>query len=43
MINYTSSGMRDVKFENARHIQNNGTFADFGYNLTANIWLLLAM
>ena len=37
MINYTSSGMRNVKCENARHIQNNVTTADFASNLTANI------
>ena len=43
MINYALSGMRDVKCENARHIQNNVATANFGNNLTANIWLLLAM
>ena len=35
MINYTSTGMRDVKCENTRHVQNNVTTADFGNNLTA--------
>ena len=43
MINYTSSGMGNVKSENVRHIQNNVTTAEFASNLTANICLLLAM
>ena len=43
MINYTSSGMGNVKSENARHIQNNVKTAEFASNLTANICLLLAM
>ena len=42
MINYTSSGMGNLKCENARHVQNNAT-AKFASNLTANICLLLAM
>ena len=28
MINYTSSGMGNVKCENARHVQNNVTIAN---------------
>ena len=43
MINYTSSGMGNVKCENARHVQDNETTAKFASNLTANICLLLAM
>ena len=43
MINYTSSGMGNVKCENARHVQNNVTAAEFARNLTAHICLLLAM
>ena len=43
MINYTSSGMGNVKCENARHVQDNVTTAKFASNLTANICLLLAM
>ena len=43
MINYTSSGMGNVKCENARHVQNNVKTAEFASNLTANICLLLAM
>ena len=42
MINYTSSGMGNLKCENARHVQNNVTTAKFAINLTANICLLLA-
>ena len=43
MINYTSSGMGNLKCENARHVQNNVTTAKFAINLTTNIYLLLAM
>ena len=43
MINYTSSGMGNVKCENARHVQNNVTTAKFASSLTTNICLLLAM
>ena len=43
MINYTSSGMGNVKCENARHVQNNVTAADFASDLTVYICLLLAM
>ena len=43
MINYTSSGMGNVKCENARHVQNNVTTADFASDLTVYICLLLAM
>ena len=43
MINYTSSGMRNLKCENAWHVQNNVTTAKFARNLTTNICLLLAM
>ena len=43
MINYTSSGMGNLKCENARHVQNNVTTAKFAINLTANICLLLVM
>ena len=43
MINYTSSGMGNVKCENARHVQKNVKIAEFASNLTANICLLLAM
>ena len=42
MINYTSSGMGNLKFENARHVQNNVTTAKIASNLTASICLLLA-
>ena len=42
MINYTSSGMGNLKCENAWHVQNNVTTAKFDINLTANICLLLA-
>ena len=37
MINYTSSGMGNLKCENARHDQNNVTTAKFTSNLTANV------
>ena len=37
MINYTSSGMGNLKYENARHVQNNVATAKFARNLTANI------
>ena len=43
MTNYTSSGMGNLKCENARQVQNNVTTAKFASNLTANICLLLAM
>ena len=43
MINYTSSGMGNLKCENARLVQNNVTTAKFASNLTTNICLLLAM
>ena len=43
MINYTSSGMGNLKCENARRAQNNAETAKFASNLTANICLLLAM
>ena len=43
MINYTSSGMENLKCENAQHVQNNVTTAKFAINVTANICLLLAM
>ena len=43
MINYTSSGTRNLKCENAWHVQNNVTTAKFASNLTTNICLLLAM
>ena len=43
MINYISSGMWNLKCENARHVQNNVTTAKFAINLTANICLWLAM
>ena len=35
--------MENVKCENAWHVQNNVTIAEFASNLTANICLLLAM
>ena len=37
MINYTSSGMGNMKCENARHVQNNVKAAEFASNLTANL------
>ena len=43
MINYTSSGMGNLKCKNGRHIQNNVTTAKFAIDLTANICLLLAV
>ena len=43
MINYISSGMGNLKCEDARHVQNNVTTAKYGINLTSNICLLLAM
>ena len=43
MISYTSSGMGNVKCENARHVINNATTVEFASDLTANICLLLAM
>ena len=43
MINYTSSGMGNLKYENARQVQSNITTAKFASNLTANTSLLLAM
>ena len=36
------SGMGNVKCENAWHVQDNVTTADFASNLTANICFLLA-
>ena len=43
MISYTSSGMGNLKCENARHALNNVTTATFAINLTANICLSIAM
>ena len=43
MTNYTSSGIGNVRYENAGHVQNNVTTAEFASNLSANICLLLAM
>ena len=43
MNNYTSSGIGNVRYENAGHVQNNVTTAEFASNLSANICLLLAM
>ena len=43
MINYTSSGMGNLKYENARQVQSNVTTSKFASNLTANTSLLLAM
>ena len=43
MINHTSSGMGNLKCENARHVQNNVATAKFASNLTTDICLLLAM
>ena len=43
MINYTSSGMGNLKYENAQQVQSNVTTAKFASNLTANTSLLLAM
>ena len=37
MINYTSSGMGNLKCENARHVQNNVTTVKFTSNLAATI------
>ena len=42
MINYTSSGMGNLKCENVRQVQNNVTTTKFASNLTANIYFLLA-
>ena len=43
MINYISSGMGNLKCDNARHVQDNVTTAKFASNLTTNICVLLAM
>ena len=43
MINYTSSGMGNLKCENVWHVQSNVTTAKFATNLTANISLLSAV
>ena len=43
MINYTSSGLENLKYKNARHVQNNVTTAKFASSIIANICLLLAM
>ena len=43
MTNYASSGMGNLKRENAGYVQNNVTTGKFAINLTANICLLLEM
>ena len=43
MINYTSSGMGNVKCENSQHFSNNVRTAEFASYLTVNACLLLAM
>ena len=42
MIKYTSSGMGNLRCENAWHAQNNVATAKFAIILTLNICLLLA-